>query len=158
MCPIKYLHFDMCDEEHKRTFQQKPHCVEVKKFYGITDLPGMKAEKFLSASALSICTRMNTASCWQCAEQHVKDGRIATALSFMAHMVHLQHPRKSLMRLAPVQDGWCPMVAPESAAATAFQGSSALRAEPLALGSLSKAYTAIVEPFNGTLQQMTNLS
>lgn len=46
------------------------------------------------------------------------------------------------------------MAAPGSAAATAFQGSCALWAEPLALGGLSEAYTAVVEPLDRALQQM----
>lgn len=44
------------------------------------------------------------------------------------------------------------MAAPESAAAAAFHGSSALWAEPLALGGLSEAYTVVVEPLDRTLQ------
>ena len=65
-----------------------------------------------------------------------------------------QHLKKLLMRLAPIQDRCCLMAAPGSAAATAFQGSSALWAEPLALGGLSEAYTAVVEPLDRALQQM----
>lgn len=46
------------------------------------------------------------------------------------------------------------MSAPGSAAATAFQGSSALWAEPLTLGGLGEAYTAVVEPLDRALKQM----